>query len=157
MDRALKSGVALALRGVLIVAMVVAAGCTRPIESTFASVEQEGWSRGQSVVIELPNSDTLSLCDLRLVARSDSHYNFDSLALTIVVKSPSGQQALFRTTLCADSDVEHTNMREWEQPLISGARLAEEGNYHFRITHSATRKVEGLWALGITRKEITER
>lgn len=140
------------LRVAILAAMLALAGCTSPVEAEFVAVNPEGWSRGQGLTIELPNSDTLSQSDLVLILKSDSRYDFDSLLLTVSVKAPDGEQALFRTTLRADSDAEHTNMREWEQTLVSDATLGCEGNYTFRITHSATRKVEGLWALGITRK-----
>lgn len=148
------SGGAGVLRGVVAMAAIVLAmvGCTSPIATSLTSVDPEGWTRGRSIAVELPNSDTLSLSDLRLVVRSDSRYDFDSLALTVSVEAPSGEQALFRTTLYGDPKAEHSFMQEWEQPLVSGARLAEEGNYTFRFTHSATRKVEGVWAIGITRE-----
>lgn len=142
------------LRGVVAMVAIVLAmvGCTSPIATELTSVNPEGWTRGRGITVEVPNSDTLSLSDLTLVVRSDSRYDFDSLALTVSVEAPSGGQALFRTTLYGDPKAEHTFMREWEQPLVAGARLSEEGNYTFRFTHSATRKVEGVWAIGITRK-----
>lgn len=142
------------LRGVVALVMIALAmaGCTSPIETELTSVDPEGWTRGRGITIDLPNSDTLSLSDLTLVVKSDSRYDFDSLVLTVAVEAPSGRQALFNTTLYGDPKVEHTFMREWEQPLIAGAQLSEEGNYTFRLTHSATRKVEGVWAIGITRK-----
>ena len=137
------SGKAGVLRGVVTMAAIVLAmvGCTSPIETSLTSVDPEGWTRGRSIAIEL-----------RLVVRSDSRYDFDSLALTVSVEAPSGEQALFRTTLYGDPKAEHTFMQEWEQPLVAGVRLAEEGNYTCRFTHSATRKVEGGWAIGITRE-----
>ncbi len=142
------------LRGVVAMAAIVLAlmGCTSPINTFLTSVDPEGWTRGRSIAVEFPNSDTLMLNDLTLVVRSDSRYDFDSLALTVSVEAPSGEQALFRTTLYGDPKSEHTFMQEWEQPLVAGARLSEEGNYTFRFTHSATRKVEGVWAIGITRE-----
>lgn len=146
------SGLRVVMCPFVVLAMLAVVGCTAPIESYFADLDPEGWYRGQEVVVELPNSDTLSLRDIVLVVKGDSGYDFDSLDLTILVKAPDGEQALFRTTLCTAGARMHTNMQEWEQPLIGGARLDKEGDYIFRIQHSATRKVEGLWAMGITQR-----
>ena len=106
--------------------------------------EQSLWAKAEEFVYD--NTDTLSKRDIAVVVRYGNGYVTDSVALSILSKSPDSMvvEEPFTLRIPQLSDMrpaEHTF------PYRRNVTLRRSGEYRFRLTPSAA--VEGISSVGI--------
>ncbi len=122
------------------------AGCASPQRVYVTDTNPASWREGAG--ISVPNTDTLSVRDLRIVLRCDERFREDTLTLRIAVLAPDSLRYEEPFTLrIPHGRTAAAVHREAEIPYRRNAVLADSGVYRFTFT--PTRCVRGIEAAGL--------
>ena len=134
------------VRTALAVLALLLAGCRTRHTSLAADVDPSEWA--DTVEIVLPNTDTLTRCDLSLYLRFDERFRDDSLTLHVEVRTPDSLSYEAPFLFCVPHLRKPAAVRsEAVADYRKRVRLAREGDY--RVLIVPARPVTGVEAVGL--------
>ena len=122
----------------------VTTGCLSSTQSAVADVSPEGWR--EPVEIDLKNTDTISVRELRLVLRHSATIGIVEGRYAVERLSPWGDISRDTLAIGIQPDTQRNRTGEaYSSP--ERVRLTEPGSYRFTVT--PLREMHGIWSVGI--------
>lgn len=134
------------LQMLVLAAAVAATGCTQSDPSYAEDVDPHGWQR--PAVLLLPNSDTITLREVKLFLRCNDRFSEDTLTLRVETVTPDSMHV--GEYLCIPfprQTAPAALARENEAPYRTRIRFRQCGDYRMILT--PTRPVRGIEAVGV--------
>lgn len=148
--RGSRGGVILSVVAICLVAMLV--GCSeQPVGAAIADTPRNAWNSSEPVTVIYDNRDTLTTCDLHIVARIEGDNRQQLIGLSVECQSPTGTRWTGDVTLTPSQEHRGGSFVEHSARWIAGARLPHEGEYRFTLT--PTEECYGVWSVGVALKE----
>lgn len=130
----------------MVLAALFATGCGPHTQSEAVDVDAGMWNA--PAVIELANTDTVTLRDLRLFIRCNERFTADSLPLQVMVLSPDSLRYEEHVTLRPVPGRHPAALnRVCEWPYRTRVRLTDTGDY--RVVIRPVTPQQGIEAMGI--------
>lgn len=134
----------------IILSATFAVACISNDRVVFRDTDPLGWHRGEGVVIIVPNRDTMNLCDINLVFKTDRTFRYDSIPFLVKVVSPSGNSIVERAKLYPGNNPETgiTGHSEHILPYRTKALLTQSGDYRI-VVDCQLDEVIGVVGVGV--------
>lgn len=130
----------------MVLAALFATGCGPHTQSEAVDVDAGMWNA--PAVIELANTDTVTLRDLHLFVRCNERFEADSLPLRVMLLSPDSLRFEERFVLRTErSELPAARSRVCEAPFRSRVVLPDTGRYRLVIAPATPQR--GIEAVGI--------
>lgn len=131
---------------IVVAVVLLMVGCrVEPVGSIVADTPRKGW--GEAVELRYNNGDTLGMHTIGVVLSVENDLVAESVAIRVGCTAPSGTTTEGRLVLTAPERHSGGSFTELSAEWVSGARLAEMGDYIFRLTPE--QEQDGVWMAGV--------
>lgn len=146
----------LALLYLLLYSLLLSSCNSSVVFTGSAPVPQNRWDVMNSLVFDVPVTDTLISNDVMFTIRTGSAYPFRNIFLFVKTSSPDGREIsdTLEYSLADDKGIRYGkgfgDIRELRLPYKSNVFFPSSGTYRFTIMHGMRKEeLEGIYDLGL--------
>ena len=124
-------------------------GCISPCRTVAVDVRATNWE--QATELQLANTDTTHLYDIKIFARYNDRFLGDTITIAVASLTPDALRCVEYLLLHLPKQTSVAALQnEYDTPYRKAVRLNQQGTYRFQFT--PTRPVQGIESIGIDLK-----